>query len=114
LAIGGGWLGSKPAQPSDHRPLLRSAHGTTALVGSRLAAGEPLLTDADGSATLRWDDGSEVRLVASTEVSIGDDFEVRLVRGRITAVLAPQPSQRPARFITSEAEVLVLGTSLAI
>jgi ferric-dicitrate binding protein FerR (iron transport regulator) len=128
LAAAGGWWrwsgsAGSPAPAGDHRPLLASAprqpllasaRGVAATIGSRLSAGTPLVTAADGMATLRWDDGSEVHLDAGTEVEIGDGIAVRLVRGRIAAELAAQPSDHPACFTTSEADVFVVGTALAI
>lgn len=118
LAIGAWWLWSGSSrqaaivdattvaiQPpaADRQPLL---------AGRRLAAGTRFTTD--DAALLRWDDRSEIRLAPGTEVEIGSGLGLRLLRGRLDAVIATQPAEQPARFATNEALVTVVGTSLAI
>lgn len=99
LAIGGWWLWS-------------GTDGQPRLDGRQLAAGTRFA--ADGATRLRWDDGSEVSLAPGTEVEIGSGLALRLLRGRLDAVIAAQPAERPASFATGEATVTVVGTSLAI
>lgn len=99
LAIGGWWLWS-------------GADGQPRLDGRQLTAGTRFA--ADGATQLRWDDGSEVSLAPGTEVEIGSGVALRLLRGRLDAVIAAQPAERPASFATGEAMVTVVGTSLAI
>lgn len=105
LAIGGWWLwsGSSGQDDMGQQPLLAER---------RLAAGTRFV--ASDAALLRWDDGSEIRLAPGAEVEIGSGLALRLLRGRLDAVIATQPAARPASFSTQEAMVTVVGTALAI
>jgi len=125
LSVAGWWLWPQAdaraqplaavEQPADALlPVLTAGTGTDGVIGSRLAAGSSLTTDAEGTAMLRWDDGSEVRLDADTRVEIGSTTGLRLLAGRLSATMAAQPAQRPARFATSDAEVIVIGTTLVL
>lgn len=105
LAIGGWWLWSGSGGQDDmgQQPLLAER---------RLAAGTRFV--AKDAAVLRWDDGSEIALAPGTEAEIGSGVALRLLRGRLDAVIATQPAGQPARFTTAEAMVTVVGTDLAI
>jgi ferric-dicitrate binding protein FerR (iron transport regulator) len=92
------------AATMDNQPLLMASAAT------RLVAGATVT----GEATLRWDDGSTVRLATGSSVTIGSGLALHLEHGRIAVETAAQPPHRPARFTAPGAEMVVVGTSLAI
>lgn len=106
LAVGGWWLWAG-AGAAERQPLLLAD-------GSRLAAGSTVAAPADAAAVLRWDDGSEIRLLPGTQAEVGSGLDLRLLRGRLEAAIATQPEHQPARFATAEAVVTVVGTTLAV
>lgn len=124
-AIAGWWLwpGAAPADPApgvvaaakaDHDgPVLVVAGGDDPTAARRLAAGSTVAA-VNGPAILRWADGSEVRLDAGSAAEVTAGVGLLLRCGRLSADIAPQPAGRPARFTTAEAEVIVVGTSLAV
>jgi ferric-dicitrate binding protein FerR (iron transport regulator) len=89
----------------------------TASAGLTMAAGDRLRVAPGGYAAMHYADGTTLRIAGGTEVSIPDatgGIRVTLLRGRLDAEVSPQRSGHPAIITTSDAEVTVLGTVLAV
>lgn len=120
IALAGGlllWSGRPPpahAGSPDRQPILALASPAASQLGRRLPSGSTF-TVADGEeATLRWEDGSVIRLDSGTQVIIGTGLSLQVTYGRIMAEIVAQIAGQPARFTTPEAEVTVLGTTLTV
>jgi ferric-dicitrate binding protein FerR (iron transport regulator) len=95
----------------------RATGGVSRSVGEKLFAGEGLETDARGSASLLFDDGTRVGLAASTKIQGlaakgGKRFFV--AKGKISADVMKQRPNGPLLARSPEGEAKVLGTKLTL
>ena len=97
LAIGLGWLNTRRTAPLlDGRPLMGEA-----------------ITLADGaSGVLTWPDGSRVELAGPAQAEVAN-AQLHLIRGSLSAEIAPQGSGRFA-ISTPHGEAAVLGTRFRV
>lgn len=103
---------------------LERVHGQVALVkgdeivpaaaGQEIATGHAVRTMGRQSlAVLKYKDGTIVEIGPDTRVTedSGAGKKLRLERGEIRAVVAPQPAEHPLIVVTGDAEARVLGTT---
>lgn len=82
--------------------------------GISLCLGDRIET-ADGTATVRYPDGSRLRLDQDVSLLIGEQDGSKVValeHGRVRADVAHQPEGKPFRFTSPRAQATVLGTVL--
>src|SRR5262249_28025215 len=107
--------------------ILTSVEGNVAVLnngGTTVSAGQPLFpgcgveAGGEGSmATIQYPDMTILRLSADTHVQNLTDVDgkrLELVRGVVTADVAPQPRGRPMVLTTPKAHAVVLGTKLRL
>jgi WD40 repeat protein len=107
--------------------ILTSVEGNVALLnngGTPASTGQPLFPDCGlethgegSSATIQYPDMTTVRLSVDTHVQNlrdADGKRLELVRGVVTADVAPQPRGRPMVLTTPKAQAVVLGTKLRL
>jgi hypothetical protein len=122
LLVVPGWWALRP--PMDDAPVLVLAEavdgqrpsGGRVLTGERLAPGDRLSVGA-GSAVLRYADGTRITITADSVATVLDPLQgkrLRLERGDLAAEVRAQPAGRPLVIATATAEVVVVGTSLAV
>jgi hypothetical protein len=91
-----------------------SIDGAPAPAGAPIGAGQSLSTDA-GPASVLCLDGTRLSLGPAASIAFASAGKtISVARGEIAADVAPQPKDGPLRFVTPQAEVIVLGTLLAI
>ena len=81
--------------------------------------GDRLTTAADSSATIRYPDGTTLKIQADTTITFGAYAaplrkRVTIDRGRLEADVAPQSSEQPMIFHSPHAQAEVLGTKLML
>ncbi len=86
---------------------------------TRIRPGDRLTTAADASATVRYPDGTTMKIQPDTAITLGTNAaplrkRVRIDRGRLEADVARQPSERPMIFQSPHAQAEVLGTRLML
>jgi ferric-dicitrate binding protein FerR (iron transport regulator) len=109
------------ARVEDFTGLVRVSGGdgdtAPALPDQPLYSGQTVtLAGHDGSAGIRFTDGTRLVLYGDTAVQVadGDHKVVRVSRGNVAADVRPQPPDRPMILATPAAEVRVLGTKLSL
>lgn len=100
----------------DGDPPIDVSPAILSLSGWPLEPGDRLQTDLMESATVVLADQTRLLIDPNTVLSLGEkqDHQMILMRGRIMAEVMPQSADRPLTFITPEATVRVLGTSLEL
>jgi hypothetical protein len=98
--------------------VLRGLRGHPAEPGFPLRQGDSLETTAGGSLAFRLLTGSRIELGSETRLTLkpvdGTRRPLRLARGRLTADLAPLPSDKMIVFLTQHARATVVGTRLEL
>jgi hypothetical protein len=80
-----------------------------------LRQGDRLLVEEDAAITLRWSDGTRVRLEGGSVADLpttASGKRVHIDEGTLSAVVAKQPAGRPMVFATPHADAIVRGTEL--
>lgn len=93
----------------------RGGRSMTVAAGAAIAPGDRLVVPV--GAVLRWSDGTEVRLDAGTALSLATGAagaRLTLDHGALDAQVARRPAGHPLAIATADADVLVLGTRLAV
>ncbi|MCL2189209.1 MAG: FecR family protein [Defluviitaleaceae bacterium] len=94
-----------------------TARSFTAREGTRLAAGNTVSTGANSYAVFLLDDGSTLRLDASTTVDVtraGNNLEVTVVTGSLAVSAAPQTEGRRINVRAGNATMGVRGTLFTV
>jgi len=95
--------------------VVESAEGEIVPRVGELAEGQGLETrGARSLAVLRFEDGTRVELKRDSRVENVQQKNLVVARGTVAASVAKQRPGRPMTFLTSQAEVTVIGTRLAI
>lgn len=97
-------------------PPIDISPATLSPAGWPLEPGDRLQSEFMTSASITLADQTRLLMDSKAELSLGEkpDNQVRLASGRITAQVVPQSVERPLMFITPEATIRVLGTSLEL
>jgi ferric-dicitrate binding protein FerR (iron transport regulator) len=82
----------------------------------QLRPGDRVQTDRTSSAALKLSDRTEIHMHPETQLVLtaGRGVTVRLSLGRVAARVTPQRPEQALTFVTSQAEVRVLGTELEL
>jgi len=97
--------------------LTRATGGETARVGAALSPGEKLTTAAQASVTLRYADGTTVRLQGNSEYALltaASGKPGELLLGVVEADVAAQPEGAPFSIRTPHGQVTVHGTRFTL
>ncbi len=124
VAAGGGWWWMQFMQPVavveavDGNPsLTREGRPAVIKAGTSLRPGDKIVTLPDESVSLRYRDGSELRLTGDTSAQLTPSTtntgkHVTIAWGAILAEVVPQPAARPMQFKTPLSVATVRGTRL--
>lgn len=86
-------------------------------VGDRVAPGETVRTASDGTATLRYPDGTTLALASRTALALEPHARakrLRLAAGELRASVAEQPAGAPLAIDTPRLTATVVGTRFAL
>lgn len=77
---------------------------------------DDVLTTGGGTLTIRYGDGTQVRVEPASALAVvaGDGKRLRLDRGVVQAQVAPQPTAHPLRVTTTHGEAVVVGTRFTL
>jgi hypothetical protein len=96
----------------------QQADDQSAATNLPLRGGDRLLVQHDAQITLRYHDGTQVRLAGETVLDLPaakfQGKQLYLDKGELTAQVAPQPASKPMIFSTPHAEAIVRGTELRL
>ncbi len=117
LAAVAGFLFFREGETSPPIAVVEEALGAGVSAGDLLFAGQGLETDAKGRAVIRYPDRTRLELASQTRIrglEVAGGKKLFVVRGRVTADVAPQPAGLPMTVRTAEAEAKVLGTKFVV
>ncbi|MBI3856656.1 MAG: FecR domain-containing protein, partial [Planctomycetes bacterium] len=117
LAAVAGFVLLRPEPPLPLATVERATAGTSRLSGDKLFAGDSIETDARGSATILFPDGTRAHLAAATKVQkLGAKRGITflLAQGKVAADVMKQRPDEPLVIRTAQGEARVLGTKLTI
>ncbi|MDA7887986.1 FecR family protein [Akkermansiaceae bacterium] len=100
-------------------PELISVSGEASQESGVISVGGSLVTGAHSSAVLRYEDGTEVKLLAGTAIAIPNSAwwewakEIELISGGLEAEVSPQANGSPMTLTSGDARAEVVGTTLS-
>ena len=108
---------NKDIKPSSTARLLSSEGLVTSSSQETFSAGDSVVTKGPySSASLRFDDGTILKLAGDTAVTLKGQFQkvIHVNHGSVSLDVTEQPDEYPLLVITPKAELVVKGTSFSV